>query len=196
MCGERARQTHFILYDTPKFSKHWLSSYDTVSHCERLPMHPCKIILGVQWTGCQAVHYELLPMGKTVSTDLYLLLLEHVQQASQQKLALINCKIVLFLYDNARSYILLVWSRIPYGDLVGRLFAILLTYLTMHCPIMISFIQWIIIFIENPSAVKQTFAKLSHFLVSKIPKFYHKGIAQLEIFWKKMLHADSDYFKD
>ncbi|GFS39886.1 histone-lysine N-methyltransferase SETMAR [Trichonephila inaurata madagascariensis] len=45
----------WVLYDTPKRSKHWLSPQDTVPHSARLPMHPRKIMLCVWWTCLQVV---------------------------------------------------------------------------------------------------------------------------------------------
>ena len=78
-----------------------------VPHTTRLPMHPHKIMLCVWWTGCQVVHYELLPIGQMVTGDLYSQQLEHVQQAlCQKEPALVNCKGVLFLHDNARPHVM------------------------------------------------------------------------------------------
>ncbi|GFU97052.1 histone-lysine N-methyltransferase SETMAR [Trichonephila clavipes] len=37
----------WVLYDSPKHSKHWLSPQDTVPHSARPPMHPPKIMLCV-----------------------------------------------------------------------------------------------------------------------------------------------------
>ena len=54
----------WVLYETPKHSRHWLSPQDAVPHTARPPMHPRKIMLCVWWTGRQVVHYELLPMAK------------------------------------------------------------------------------------------------------------------------------------
>src|SRR5215813_8472857 len=68
----------WVLYDTPKHSKHWLSPQDTVPHSSRLPMHPRKIMLYVWWTSHQVVHYELLRMGQTVTADPYSQQLERV----------------------------------------------------------------------------------------------------------------------
>src|SRR5215813_6280414 len=75
----------WVLYDTPKRSKHWLPPQDTVPDSSRPPMHPHKIMLCVWWTSRQVVHYELLRMGQTVTVDLNSQQLERVQQALQQK---------------------------------------------------------------------------------------------------------------
>src|SRR5215813_7550181 len=121
----------WVLYDTPKRSKHWLSRQDTVPHSSRPPMHPRKIMLCVWWTSRQIVHYELLRMGQTVTADLYSQQLERVQQALEQKEpALVNRKGVLFLHDNARPHVVQV-ARNTIQHLVGRLCAILLTHLTL-----------------------------------------------------------------
>ena len=104
----------WVLYETPKHSRHWLSPQDAVPHTARPPMHPRKIMLCVWWTGHQVVHYELLPMGQTVTGDLYSQQLERVQQALRQKEpALVNRKGVLFLHDNARPHVTqVVWDTI------------------------------------------------------------------------------------
>ena len=96
----------WVLYETPKRSRHWLSPRDAVPHTGRPPMHPRKIMLCAWWTGRRVVHYELLPTGQTVTGDLYSQQLEHVQQALPQKeSALVNRKGVLFLHDNARLHV-------------------------------------------------------------------------------------------
>ncbi|GFV66190.1 histone-lysine N-methyltransferase SETMAR [Trichonephila clavipes] len=76
---------NWVLYDTPKRSKHWLSSPDTVPHSAKPAMHPRKIMLCVWWTCREVVHYELLPTDLTVTADLYSQQLERVQQALHQK---------------------------------------------------------------------------------------------------------------
>ena len=69
----------WVLYETPKHFRHWLSPQYAVPHTARPPMHPHKIMLYVWWTGHQVVHYELLPMGQMVTGDLYSQQLECVQ---------------------------------------------------------------------------------------------------------------------
>ncbi|GFW64699.1 histone-lysine N-methyltransferase SETMAR [Trichonephila clavipes] len=71
----------WVLYDTPKLSKHWLSPQDTIPHSARPPMHPRKIMLCVLWTCRQVVQYELLPTGQVVTADLFLQKLEFVQHS-------------------------------------------------------------------------------------------------------------------
>ncbi|GFY17130.1 histone-lysine N-methyltransferase SETMAR [Trichonephila clavipes] len=92
----------WVLYDTPKRSKHRLSP---VPHSARPPLHPRKIMLCVWWT-CQVVHYEMLPTGQMVTAHLYSQQLERVQQALHQKeQALVNRKSVLLLHDNVRLHV-------------------------------------------------------------------------------------------
>ncbi|GFY58315.1 histone-lysine N-methyltransferase SETMAR [Trichonephila inaurata madagascariensis] len=61
----------WVLNDTPKRSKYWLSPQDTVPYSARPPIHPLQIMLCIWWTCRQVVHYELLPTGQTVTADLY-----------------------------------------------------------------------------------------------------------------------------
>ncbi|GFU73232.1 histone-lysine N-methyltransferase SETMAR [Trichonephila clavipes] len=99
----------WVLYDTPKRSKHWLLPQDTVPHSARPPMHPRKLMRFVWWTCRQVVHYELLPTGHAVTADLYSLQLERVQKALHQKEpALVSRKGVLLLHDNARPHVVRV----------------------------------------------------------------------------------------
>ena len=169
----------WVLYKTPKHSRHWLSPQDAVPHTARLPMHPRKIMLCVWWAGCQVVHYELLPMGQTVTGDLYSQQLECVQQALRQKKpALVNRKGVLFRHDNARPHVMWVvqdtiqqlgWETLchpPYSpDLVPsdyHLFHSLDNHLRGK-----SF--------TNEANLRQA---LTDFFASKTPDFYCKGIEQ------------------
>ncbi|GFY71818.1 histone-lysine N-methyltransferase SETMAR [Trichonephila inaurata madagascariensis] len=46
----------WVLYDTPKHSKHWLSPQDTVPHSARPPMNPLKIMLYVWGTYYHLFH--------------------------------------------------------------------------------------------------------------------------------------------
>ncbi|KAF2344325.1 Transposase type 1 [Trinorchestia longiramus] len=187
----------WVLYETPKRSKHWLSPQDVVPHTARLPMHPRKIMLCVWWTGRQVVHYELLPTGQTVAGDLYSHQLERVQrELSQKEPALTKRKGVLFLHDNARPRVAPVvrdtiqqlgWETLchpPYSsDLAPsdyHLFHSLDNYLRGK-----SF--------TNEANLNQT---LTDFFAPKTPEFYCKGSEQLETRWQKVLDADDDYFED
>ena len=139
-------------------------------------MHPCKIILSVWWTGRQVVHYELLPMGQTVTGDLYSQQLERVQQALHQKEpALVNRKGVLFLHDNARPHVAsgpntiqqLGWEtlcHLPYSPNLApsdyHLFHSLENHLRGK-----SF--------TNEADFRQA---LTDFFASKTPSFYRKGL--------------------
>ena len=150
----------WVLYDTPKRSKHWLSSQDTVPHTARPPMHPRKIMLCIWWTSRQVVHYELLPTGQTVTAVLY----SHWNVCNRH----CNRKSQHWWIEKVYSSCMTMpgpisrgWPGIPYSDFVGRLCSILLTHLTLRQQITTFFTPWTIIFVENPSPVKQTCAKHS-----------------------------------
>ncbi|GFX25890.1 histone-lysine N-methyltransferase SETMAR [Trichonephila clavipes] len=156
----------WVLYHTPKRSKYWLSPQDTVPHRERPSMHPRKIMLCVWWTCRQVVHYELLPMGQTVTANLYLQQMERVQQAlHQKKPALVNRKVYCYCMIKRGHY---------------HLFHSLDNHLRGKS------------FTKN-SDVRQA---LTDFFASHTPKFYRKGNEQLETRWQKMLDVDGDYFED
>ncbi|GFU42684.1 histone-lysine N-methyltransferase SETMAR [Trichonephila clavipes] len=146
----------WVLYDTPKRFKQWLSPQDTVPHSSIPPMHTRKIMLCVWWTCRQVVHYELLPTGQTVTADLYSQQSERVQRVLHQKEpALVNRKSVLLLHDNAR----------PHVARVGRNTIQRLSWETLcHPPYLLdlapfsllttSSIPWTIIFVVNSSPMK------------------------------------------
>ena len=187
----------WVLYDTPKRSKHWLSSQDTVPHTARPPMHPRKIMLCIWWTSRQVVHYELLPTGQTVTAVLYSQQLERVQQALQQKEpALVNRKGVLFLHDNARPHI----ARLA-RDTIQRLRWETLCH-PPYSPDLAPTDYHLFHSLDNHLRGKSFTSEadlrqaLTDFFASKTPEFYRKGIAQLETRWQKVLDADGDYFED
>ncbi|GFY53962.1 histone-lysine N-methyltransferase SETMAR [Trichonephila inaurata madagascariensis] len=158
----------WVLYETPRRSRHWLPPQDAVLHSERPSMHPRKIMLCVWWT-CRQV----------------------------KEPALVNRKGALLLYDNVKRYVTRVarntiqeydgWETLchpPYSpDLVSsgyHLFRSLDNHLHGE-----SF--------TNEADVRQA---LTDFFASHTPEFYRKGIKQLETRWQKMLDADDDYFEE
>ncbi|XP_076053689.1 histone-lysine N-methyltransferase SETMAR-like [Oratosquilla oratoria] len=187
----------WVLYETPKRSRHWLSPQGAAPHTARPPMHSRKIMLCVWWTGRQVVHYELLPTGQTVTGDLYSQQLKRVQQAlSQKEPALVNRKGVLFLHDNAKPHVARVvrdtiqqlgWETLchpPYSPALAPSDYHLFHSQDNHLRGK-SF--------TNEADLRQA---LTDFFASKTPEFYRKGIEQLETRWQKVLDADGDYFED
>ncbi|XP_035209586.1 histone-lysine N-methyltransferase SETMAR-like [Stegodyphus dumicola] len=162
-----------------------------------LLLHPRKIILCIWWTSRQVVHYELLPVGKTITAALCSQQLERVHQVlMHREPALVNRIDVLLLHDNARPHIAreakdtiqrLFWVALPHlpysPDLVPtdyHLFHSMDNYLHGKS------------FINRPDLEKA----LTDFFASKTPEFYCNGIAQLATHWQKALDADDDYFED
>ena len=160
-------------------------------------MHPCKIMLCVWWTGCQVVHYELLPTGQMITGDLYLQQLEQVQQAlCQKKPALVNRYGVLFLHDNTRPHVAQVvrdtiqqlgWETLchpPYSpDLTPTDYHLFHSLYNHLCGKSFT----------NETDLRQV---LTNFFASKTLGIYRKGIELLETYWQKVLDADGDYFED
>ncbi|GBP47158.1 Histone-lysine N-methyltransferase SETMAR [Eumeta japonica] len=63
------------------------------------------------WKG--VIHYELLPPGKTISSDLYCQQLMRLEQELEKKRPkLINSKGVVFYHDNARPHTSLITQQI------------------------------------------------------------------------------------
>ncbi|GFT23630.1 HTH_48 domain-containing protein [Trichonephila clavipes] len=123
-----------------------------------------------------------------VTLDLYSQQLERVQKTLHQKEpALVNRKDVLLLHDSAKPYVerevnntihKLGWEALCHPPYLPDL-------ALSDYPF---FIPWTIIFVLNPSPMKQTCANP--------PEFYCKGIGQLETRRQKLLDVDGDYYED
>lgn len=169
-----------VLYDTFRY---WLSPQDHLYTLAR-PSYVSGWLVDK--------HYELLPMGQTITANLYSQLLEHVWQVLKQKEpALINCKSVLSLHDNAKPH-MAWWPRIPNSNLPGK-----------HCTInLVPTDHHLFHSLDNHLRGKSFTNEadlqqvLTDFFTPKTPDFYCKGIAQLETLWQKVPDSNGDYFED
>ncbi|GFX26874.1 histone-lysine N-methyltransferase SETMAR [Trichonephila clavipes] len=122
----------------------------------------------------QVVHYELLP---TVAADLYSQQLERVQQALHQKeTALVNRKGEMLLHDNARSH----FARVARNTIQRHGWETLChpPYSPDLAPSDYHLFTWIIIFVVNPSPMKQACAKLSRTSLRLTPpSFTARGLS-------------------
>ena len=142
----------WVLYDTLKRARHWLSQQDPVPHTRRPPLTPRKIILCICCTRRQVVHYELLLPGQTMTADLYSQQLERVQQILQQNApALVNRKGSLPTMPGCMWH---GWPEIPYSDLTGRYCVIHLPYRILRQHIIASLILWTTTFMVSPSPMR------------------------------------------
>ncbi|GBP86613.1 Histone-lysine N-methyltransferase SETMAR [Eumeta japonica] len=72
-----------------------------------------KLMLSVWWDWKGIIHYELLPPGKSINSNLYCQqLLRFKQEVENKRLALINRKGVTFHHDNARAHSSLATQQI------------------------------------------------------------------------------------
>ncbi|XP_011068816.1 PREDICTED: histone-lysine N-methyltransferase SETMAR-like [Acromyrmex echinatior] len=68
-------------------------------------LHSKKILLSIWWDHRGVLFYEQLPQGKTIDSKIYCTQLTKLNQALRQKRPeLVNCKGVIFHYNNARPH--------------------------------------------------------------------------------------------
>ena len=105
MCHIRKRKRLWIRDDEPSqaFAKRRLT--------------PNKVMLCVWWNWKGIVHHELLPVGKTIDSQVYCGQLERLRQAIERKQPKLNNRNdVVFHHDNARPYSSLM-TRQKLGEL-------------------------------------------------------------------------------
>ena len=99
----------WVTYDNVKRKRSWSKSGEAAQTMAKPGLTARKVLLCVWWDWQGIIHYELLPYGQTLNSDLYCQQLDRLNAALMQKRpSLINrCRIV-FHQDNARPHTSLV----------------------------------------------------------------------------------------
>ncbi|XP_035744177.1 histone-lysine N-methyltransferase SETMAR-like [Vespa mandarinia] len=153
-----------------------------------------KVMLCVWWDCKGIVHYELLPPGQTIDSNLYCQQLERLRQAIEIKRPeLINNKGVIFHHDNARPYT----SLMTYQKLRELGWEVLMH--PPYSPDLAPSDYHLFRSLQNSLNSAKLASKeacenyLSKFFVEKKKKFYNDGIMILPQKWQKVIDQNGMY---
>ncbi|XP_044573801.1 histone-lysine N-methyltransferase SETMAR-like [Drosophila ananassae] len=94
-----------ITYDNIKRKRSWSKHGESSQTVAKSGLTAQKVLLSVWWDIRRIIHYEVLPYGQTINSDLYCEQLERLKIALEQKRsAMVNRKGVVFHHDNARPH--------------------------------------------------------------------------------------------
>lgn len=177
--------------------RQWLKPGEHGDPIPKRGQHAPKLLLCVWWSIMGVIHFELLPDGATINSEIYQEQLQRVQQKIRTPQFAANFRGgVLFLQDNARPHISnstmqkikeLGWQPLPHPayspDLSPsdyHLFRSLEHFLRGKE------------FFEHSEVEKA----LKEFFSSKNKEFYARGIESLPERWEKVIENNGDYFID
>jgi len=180
-----------------KTASAWLSPGEARLQTPRPGFHQQKVLLGGWWNSSGIVHYELLQPGTSITGEVYAAQLQRVQNVLIRKdPALVNCKGIVLLQDNARPHIARVviyklesldWELLPHPP---------------YSPDMSPCEYHLFLSLDNHMRNKRLHNKeqleqeLNRFFASKPKEFYAKGITNLVTPWEKIVETEGNYFPD
>ncbi|XP_014471358.1 PREDICTED: histone-lysine N-methyltransferase SETMAR-like [Dinoponera quadriceps] len=95
----------WVTYENNSRKRSWSNRGEPAQTIAKPRLMAKKVLLYVWWDWKGIIHYELLPSGQTLNSDLYCQQLTRLKQAIDQKRPeLANRKSVVFHQDNARPY--------------------------------------------------------------------------------------------
>ncbi|KAJ0181486.1 hypothetical protein K1T71_003571 [Dendrolimus kikuchii] len=96
----------WIMYDKNVRKKSWSTAGQASQTVAKPGLTRNKVMLCVWWDWKGIIHYELLPPGRTIDSELYCeQLMRLKQKVERQRPELINRRGVVFHHDNARPHI-------------------------------------------------------------------------------------------
>lgn len=184
----------WVLYDNRKRKNQWLSPGQLGERTPRSDPHQKKVLLCVWWMVTGPVHWELLPRGQTINSEVYCNQLDRVQTALQNMG--IDPRRIRFQQDNARPHVSrqtrqkleeLGWDVIkhpPYSPDAApsdyHLFRSLEHFMRGRR------------FTEN-GQVQQA---MQNFLDQKPRAFYRRGISLLRPRWRRIIQCNGEYINE
>lgn len=185
----------WVTYDNVKRKRSWSKAGEASQTVAKPGLTSRKVLLCVWWDYKGIIHYELLPSGKTINSDVYCQQLTRLKQAIDRKRPeLANRKGVVFHHDNARPHTSLAtrnrlrelgWEVLlhpPYSpDLAPSDFHLFLSMANALGTVKL----------DSREACEKW---LSEFFESRGKDFYEKGIMKLPSNWQKVIEQNGAYF--
>lgn len=181
----------WVVYDNRKAKNQWLGPGQVGDRTPRSDPHQKKVMLSIWWMASGPVHWELLPRGQTITSEVYCAQLDRVQAAL--RLRGIDPARVCFQQDNAKPHTSrrtlaklneLGWDVLkhpPYSPDIApsdyHLFRSLEHFLRDRC------------FTED----RHVEVTLTEFFDQKPPVFYRRGIFLLPSRWRHIIEKNGEY---
>jgi histone-lysine N-methyltransferase SETMAR len=187
----------WVEYESHERGHFWQTPGAEVAKCPKPELHPKKRMMSVWWSKQGLIHYELLPKGQTINSEIYCAQLKRAAKELEKKQpALANRKGVLYLHDNARPHVAkatrqalsdLKWEVLPHAPYSPdaaptdyHLFRSLNNFLTNQ-------------HMDDEAALRKT---LDDFFMSRDQLFWATGICSLENRWQMIVESDGYYVPD
>ena len=184
----------WILYDNRKAKNQWLGADQTGERTPRSDPHQKKVMLCVWWMTSGPVHWELLPRGQTINSEVYCNQLDRVQAKLQ--LLGVNPARVCFQQDNARPHVSkrtcakvkeLGWEVLKHP-----------AYSPDAAPSDYHLFRSLEHFLRgrrftNDVDIEQC---MTDFFAQKTPQFYRRGIFLLQSRWRRIIENNGEYINE
>ncbi|CAD6994020.1 unnamed protein product [Ceratitis capitata] len=184
----------WITYSNVKRKWEWSNDSELIQTVSKPGLKTRKVLLCVWWDWQGIIHYELLPYGQILNTDLYCQQLDRLKEAIAQKRPdLDNSSGIVFHLDYTRPHTSIVtrqklrelgWEVIlhpPYSpDLAPsdyHLFLSMANYLGG----------------EEMASREACENRLTQFFANKEKVFYEEGVMMLPFQWQKVIEQDGEY---
>lgn len=186
----------WVMFDNTTRKHSWLDAGSSAS-TPRPSIHQRKVHLCVWWTYIGIVHYELLPVGHSITGQVYADQLDRVNEALAQKQpALVNRKGVCLLHDNARPHVAKIsrekiiqlgWEVLPHPP-----------YSPDLAPSDYHLFRSLDNYIRDKKfrSTSDVESALNEFFSSKDQSFYQRGINMLAHRWQTVIDNNGEYFED
>ena len=178
----------WVLYVNHTRRKQWLGTGQRGIETPKTELHPKKVMLSIWWNVRGIIHWELLPTGSTVTTNIYCQQLNRVQRKLNGRQSK-----VYYLHDNARPHI----SKSTNKKLVELGWTVL-----PHPPYSPDFAPTdyhLFLSISNHLQEKEFDEErelkkfLQDFFSSKSQEFYANGILSLPKRWQQVVDNNGAY---
>lgn len=178
----------WVVYVNYTRKRQWLEAGQSGIATPKNELHPSKVMLSVWWGTRGVIHWELIPTGSTITSDLYCQQLDRVSAKLHEKQ-----NKVYYLHDNARPHVAkltceklleLGWTVLPHPpyspDLAPtdyHLFRSLANHLQEKK-------------FDNEHDLK---IYIHNFFSDKPQEFYKRGIFSLPDRWRQVINSDGAY---
>lgn len=185
----------WVLYDNNRPRKHWVGDDLPVLQVPRSTLTDKKALLCVWWDARGPIHWEMLPYGQTIDSDIYQSQLQRLaEKLKKVRPSLVNRKGVILQQDNARPHVSkstkefiknLNWELLehpPYSPDIAPsdfyLFRSLECYLRGKC-------------FADHDALKNG---INSYFASKTASFFKKAFDDLPKKWERVIECNGSYF--